>query len=459
MSADAVDDALLLRRLLAEQRALHEQRESELVEQNRVLKRDRERLRLLVENTTDVVSSATNQGVLTWVSDSVERLLGWTPQELIGHELREIVHPDDYEALVSGLPALLRGEPTRAEIRVRDAAGGYRWIDLRRSQMFDEAGNPAYRVGGWRDITAEHDTREALAQSRDFVRALLDAMLEPFVLFAAVRDDAGRVVDFVFADANPAALATYPIPRDEIIGSSLTALHPATRTTGLFDLLVEVVDRGVPLVLDEYSYPWELRTGPERRIDIRAVRVGDAVLQVWRDVTSRFEAARELERMALYDGLTGALNHSAALRRLDTALHDGRLPGDDVVVLFCDTDMFKDVNDAFGHAAGDLVLVELTRRLQTAIRSTDLLARMGGDEFLIVLTGVHGCDEALVLAEKLRRAAEEPITIGSRDVRVSLSIGVALARHDDTLDELLERADFAMYEAKNAGRNCVRCSE
>ena len=414
-----------------------------------------QRLRLLVENSTDVVSTATNEGRITWVSDSVTASLGWEPAEVVGHFLGEFVHPDDYHLLVAGLPELQRGGAPTAEIRIRDRAGADHWISLMRRQMFDDAGRPTYRIGGWREVTAEHAVRAELAESHAVQRAVLDAMLDPYVLLTAVRDANGRVCDFRFDDANPAALAVYGMARAELVGQSLVALHPAAQPTGLLDLYRGVIDSGAPLVLDDWEYPQDILGGELRRYDVRAVRVGDAVLQAWRDVTERFEVARRLEHQARHDGLTGTLNHVEAMRRLGSALDDRRTTAGHLAVLFCDCDNFKEINDRFGHGAGDQVLVELAHRITATVRRDDLVARIGGDEFLVVLHGVDAFASAVDVAEGICQAATTPVVTAAGEIQTTLSIGVALALAEESLDHLLERADVAMYAAKRAGRNRV----
>jgi diguanylate cyclase (GGDEF)-like protein len=132
--------------------------------------------------------------------------------------------------------------------------------------------------------------------------------------------------------------------------------------------------------------------------------------------------------------------------------HDGRTDA----VLWCDIDRFKVVNDTYGHAAGDAVLEALADRLRSCLRTpNDLGARLGGDELMVFLHGVRDLQDAVDIAEKLRRHAAEPIPTSSGPLRVTLSIGATLARPDESTDALIARADDAMYQAKKSGRNQV----
>ncbi len=127
-----------------------------------------------------------------------------------------------------------------------------------------------------------------------------------------------------------------------------------------------------------------------------------------------------LDRRARFDDLTGLANRAEVLARIGTLGEHQRRPGSQTAILFCDVDRFKAVNDTFGHAAGDAVLRELAERLSGAIRSGDIAARVGGDELLAVLEGVHDIDDALRVAEKIRAAACEPITVPGDQVTSSI---------------------------------------
>lgn len=124
-------------------------------------------------------------------------------------------------------------------------------------------------------------------------------------------------------------------------------------------------------------------------------------------------------------------------------------------MLFCDVDRFKSINDTYGHAAGDEALRALANRIRACVGSNDVCARMGGDELLVILGGIHALEDARQIEEKIRQAAERPIPVGHAEVNTSLSIGVALVEQGEEFDQVIARADTAMYEAKKNGRNML----
>lgn len=169
--------------------------------------------------------------------------------------------------------------------------------------------------------------------------------------------------------------------------------------------------------------------------------------------------AREhrLHQRASTDGLTGLLNRSALLDRLERCLADPaeRQSGGALALLFCDLDLFKEINDNFGHAAGDLVLRSVAERIRGTIRPDDLAGRVGGDEIIVVLRGIADQTHALAVAGKIGRAIAEPVPGLDGAIRITASIGVTLARRGEGVDALMARADRAMYEAKRTGRDRV----
>lgn len=166
--------------------------------------------------------------------------------------------------------------------------------------------------------------------------------------------------------------------------------------------------------------------------------------------------AQRLEHASLHDGLTGLGNRGQLTKCIDSAL--GRLApgGPGVAVLFCDLDGFKTINDSLGHAAGDGLLTIFAERLRGVLRGDSMAARVGGDEFAVLIEGLRDPHTAGAVAERVIAAVEQPFTVGGRELRTSVSIGIALAGFDTSdreldIDELLRRADIAMYAAKRSG--------
>jgi diguanylate cyclase (GGDEF)-like protein len=186
-----------------------------------------------------------------------------------------------------------------------------------------------------------------------------------------------------------------------------------------------------------------------------------------RDVTAQVRAERALAHQALHDPLTGLPNRIAVMDRLAQALLGVERPSvnrlgvdrtrSQVAVLFVDLDNFKEINDSFGHDAGDLVLVEVARRLSALARRTDTVARLGGDEFVVLCADLDLHATASLLADRILRAIAVPFTNGEQDMSVTCSVGIATTSEAATEpDRLLREADAAMYEAKKAGRNRSR---
>ncbi|MBX3313363.1 MAG: diguanylate cyclase [Actinobacteria bacterium] len=167
----------------------------------------------------------------------------------------------------------------------------------------------------------------------------------------------------------------------------------------------------------------------------------------------RDEDQRRLAHQATHDPLTGVGNRAALVQRLEAALATGRETGRRVAVLYADLDGFKDVNDRYGHDHGDRLLIEVARRIRSAVRAGDLVARSGGDEFVVVCEDLESVDQAAVIAENVHAAVEdEPVELGDVGLPVAMSVGVALADPVlDDADRLLRVADLAMYEAKGRG--------
>jgi len=181
------------------------------------------------------------------------------------------------------------------------------------------------------------------------------------------------------------------------------------------------------------------------------------LLAFCRDITDRKKAESEIKQMAFYDPLTGLANRRLMTDRMEQALAHARRTGELVAVCMIDLDGFKQVNDSIGHQGGDQLLIEVARRLQECIRQTDTASRLGGDEFVLILGGFKKISECEQSLNRIIADLAMPYSVVNEIANVSASIGATLFPNDGgTPDLLLRHADLAMYEAKQAGKNCYR---
>ncbi|HEX3715343.1 MAG TPA: diguanylate cyclase [Trebonia sp.] len=170
------------------------------------------------------------------------------------------------------------------------------------------------------------------------------------------------------------------------------------------------------------------------------------------DITQLRTMQAQFAHAATHDQLTGLANRGLVLDRLTEALAEARPREERIAVLFCDVDHFKEINDTLGHAAGDVLLAEIGRRLALVTRSRDIAGRFGGDEFVVIAYPVPTPDEAGRLAERVLRSVCRPVAVDGAPLLPSMSIGAALSSADDSADSLVAAADRALYTAKAAGR-------
>lgn len=175
---------------------------------------------------------------------------------------------------------------------------------------------------------------------------------------------------------------------------------------------------------------------------------------IFEDISAQKNAENEIERRKYTDTLTGVANRYAYLQRMETLLQSSANREYHHAVLFLDLDRFKQVNDTLGHSVADEMLISITQRIQSVLKNKDIVARYGGDEFIITITNIHHMQEAVQVAEKIVHLLSEPLPIDEQNIYISTSMGISLYPEDGTtLETLVKKADQAMYYAKQNGRN------
>lgn len=227
-----------------------------------------------------------------------------------------------------------------------------------------------------------------------------------------------------------------PPETSEAIGSRVATLHETD--------VLDFQSRG--LTADGGTTATEVHA---RLIVLRGF--GKVIVSVIQDITERLAAQETIHHLAFHDTLTGLANRVLLDECLRTAMAGGDRHGDVVGVVFLDLDEFKPVNDTFGHAAGDHVLRIVADRLTESVREYDTVARMGGDEFLVLFPRLKSRDELAHLGRKVHDCIEAPIDLEGREVKVTATVGLAIYRDHEAPDELISRADRAMYQARDLG--------
>ncbi|WP_194724002.1 putative bifunctional diguanylate cyclase/phosphodiesterase [Noviherbaspirillum malthae] len=201
---------------------------------------------------------------------------------------------------------------------------------------------------------------------------------------------------------------------------------------------------------DNEEFHIEDSAAPIRRADGSIL----GAVMVFHEVTDRKAAETRLQHIAFHDTLTGLPNRALFRKKLSEAMHGARFLKKHVAVLFLDLDRFKAINDSLGHDIGDELLILVAKRLEQCARDTDVICRLGGDEFTALLTNISAADNAAMVAGKMIESIGKPFDVQGRTLHISTSIGITIYPQDsDDLDTLLKHADTAMYHAKSQGRN------
>jgi diguanylate cyclase (GGDEF)-like protein/PAS domain S-box-containing protein len=379
-----------------------------------------------------------------WANAAFQRMLGYTPEALIGLDFLELVHREDAARPLATI-GRLGGQPGAhgtADFRVRAADGSWRLMETSATNLLTD---PA--IGGFvvalRDVTERVEVMRELEVSEERYSALVERAQDG--IYTA--DRTGRLTS-----VNPGAERLTGYRRDELLGMNILDLIAPEERAAAQALL----QRSPPGTDAMAELQLIAKGGRRVFIEVRGRVVASSgepghIEGIVRDTTERHRLEHELRHEATHDTLTGLPNRALFFDRLTQALSRSSRSRGRVVVMLLDVDDFKLVNDSLGHAAGDELLVELSRRLRALLRGGETVARLGGDEFALVAEGMTTEHEIEALAKRVIAGFATPFAIGDTRRRLTCSLGIAVASRAEPSD-LLRDADTAMYRVKATNR-------
>ncbi|QNI31600.1 diguanylate cyclase [Alloacidobacterium dinghuense] len=291
------------------------------------------------------------------------------------------------------------------------------------------------------------------ATDHDRFFAAAECTLDDFYIFDSIPDATGAIVDFSFSYINPNAERRLGVPREALYGKILTEVRPFMIKSGLIHKYREVVRTGIPYTCEVFIDD-EMIKGTW--LNVQVVRLGTGIAITSRDVTEHRRRSDHVNYLAHHDHLTGLANRMLLHERLRLAILRAQNHDQKVAIFLVDIDYFKQINDSLGHADGDVLLATVGQRLLSSVRESDTVARMGGDEFVIVMPEFRTTENVEHCAQQIMRNASQPMAISGREVSLTLSIGISIFPEGGrTPEELLRNADTAMYTVKDTGRNSL----
>lgn len=393
----------------------------------------------------------------SYVNANGEKRLGKTRSELLHRNLTEIL-PNVGSLLERYKQVVLTGTPFTDEVQIDPPGGDRYWIVTQAVKLGDGIALTN------RDVTEERSRLHEIARLHQFTQSMIENA--PFSIIAT--DPAGTVTAM-----NPAAEALTHYRKQELIGHhSVVMLHdPAemsARAVQLSKDLQEPVQAGFGSLIarprhgqtDEHEWSYIRKDGSRVWVNLAmtALRTKNdqiaGYLGIAFDITERKKLTEYVNHLAHHDQLTGLPNRVLLEDRMRQAIQRAKRNRHKVALLMVDIDYFKRINDSLGHTAGDALLDTVAKKLCSAVRQTDTVARMGGDEFVIIMPEFRDERDAERCAENIIQKVSTPTMLGNREVNVTVSVGLCIFPDcAPDADTLLKNADAALYEAKEAGRN------
>ncbi|AKK24926.2 bifunctional diguanylate cyclase/phosphodiesterase [Pandoraea oxalativorans] len=430
---------------------IHERKRAELA-----LRESEALVRSIVESTPDGIQLLDAEGELLLVNPAGRRLFGApTAADGQGRRWDRVLAPGDLAKGARALAQVRAGRVARFEAYVTPRERPGLCMDIIAAPVPGADGKPARTLTIWRDISgakAARDATEAARRAAEAAAAKLAAVLENTLDCVVVLDREWRLS---YMNANARRLLSLG---NEAIGQSLWTLYPQEQNGVFADHYRKALATHLPVTFEEYL------PALSRWLEVHAAPTDEGLSIFFRDTSERrraeqerFQAQAQVFHMSRHDALTTLPNRVLLRERLERGLAELE-PGAHLSVLTLDLDAFKPVNDTYGHPVGDMLLRHIADRLNGCVREEDTVARVGGDEFVVLTRHGGAAAEAPALAARLIDALQRPFDLDGVSVEISACAGIALAPDDGTrVEALLRASDVALYRAKAQGRGtCLR---
>ncbi len=367
---------------------------------------------------------------VVYMNEAGLRILGFDSME--GRGLSSLLHKDYEELGALGLDAFC-GETDKLSIKLLRADEGAVDVDMWVSSLKEK---DAYMVEA-RDVTAHLKAARTLQARERRLEGIIDSVADGIMTV----DERG-----VVQSINPATETIFGFVESEVVGGNILTLIPD------WELAKESTDQDI----------YGRRKDGESFLLEMAIRElhqdgGSVFTCILRDITQRRRKEEHIRRLAHHDPLTGLPNRHLLDDRLEGAIRRATRNDRPLALMFVDLDKFKPINDTLGHAAGDEVLRAVANRISGAVRASDTVARIGGDEFVVILENLNRADEAGRVAQKILDSLAQPFRFGAATAEIGASIGISVhPDHGSTSTDLMRAADEVMYAVKKSGRNAWR---
>lgn len=406
-------------------------------------------MRIAIEKSKSAFYLLASDGTILYVNEHACLSLGYTYEELVGRHVWD--NDPDFSLLDWGpmWEGLRQSGIVHIDTRHRRKDGTLFPVSVTGNYISQHG--KEYSFTFVEDITERKQAEAALKEQKDFFRLIAENIGD----FIAVVDLDGRRLY-----NSPSYQRLFDGERNLTGTDSFAEIHPDDRER-VRQLFQDTVRSGIG---HQTEFRFVLTDGSIRHMESRGGVMLDEqgkvsrVVVVSRDISDRKAAELRVHHLAHYDALTDLPNRTLMSDRMRQALAHARRDNAMLTVLFLDLDKFKPVNDTLGHEVGDQLLKEVASRLQTCVpRESDSVARIGGDEFLILLARIQSRKDASAVAERVLQVLEQSFLIGPHTISISASIGIAIFPfHGQDEKMLIKNADMAMYRAKEGGESCYR---